>query len=183
MTDIYLLCTRHFSKYFICTHWIYTAILWSRYYYYSPFKHWETKSQGGFMTRPRSHGQKVLESLYSLGSSTLGYSVTLFYMNIRLQVACYRSLHVIEGSMEDSSLLHIYIWLNKMTDCSRLLSKKQSWYFLLKSGSTFETAKIDLTPLNKCLFVHTLWKVVWGLEEVTVYASCPSGTYSPVAKK
>lgn len=73
-----------------------------------------------------------------------------------MQVACYRSLRVIEGSTEDSLLLHICVQLNKMTDCSRLLSKNGADISFLKSVCTFETAKIHLIYLSKCLFMNIL---------------------------
>lgn len=66
-----------------------------------------------------------------------------------MQAACYRSLRIIDGSMEDSLLLHMCVLLNKMTDCSRLLSKNGADISFLKSVCTLKTAKIPLIHLNK----------------------------------
>lgn len=60
--------------------------------------------------------------------------------------------------MEDGLLLHIYVWLNKMTDVQDCCQRNGAYISFLENVCTFETAKINLTPLNKCLFVSVLWE-------------------------
>ena len=80
--------------------------------------------------------------------------------------------------MEDSLLLHMCIQLNKMTDCSRLLSKMELIFPFIKVSVIFKTAKIHLTHLNKCVFVkfgryregfRKLWCVTPVLQELVLH--------------